>query len=111
MAGVKGKSGGARPNSGAKPSAYTQLKRRLQAEKIEDAEYAFSLYAQVMKDEAQAMPMRLSAATWIAERVLGKAQDKTNLSGDVLIRVIRETINDQRDSDSSADSASGTSAD
>jgi hypothetical protein len=63
---------GAKGRSGRKPSAFTILKRRVQQEKIEDAEYAFSLYATVMRDESEEKQMRLAAADWIAKRVLGQ---------------------------------------
>ena len=81
MAGVKGRSGG-HPNSGRKPSAYTQLKRRIESERVEDAEYAFALYVAVMRNESEPISMRMAAADWVANRVLGKPKEKIEHSGD-----------------------------
>lgn len=63
--GVKGK-------SGRKPKAFTLLKRRIEAEKQDDAEYAFTLYASVMRDKNAPLDLRLDCADWVASRVLGK---------------------------------------
>lgn len=88
MAGVKGKSGGPRPNAGRKPSVYTQLKRRVEAERVSDAERAFDLYVQVMDNAEEPIVLRLQAADWITNRVQGKPKeriesDNTNLIDDV----------------------------
>lgn len=87
MAGQKGKSGGRRPGGGRKPKAFTTLKKRIEAEKTADAEYAFSLYAAVMHDAAQPLALRLECAEWISSRVLGKPKELKEHSGDVIVRV------------------------
>ncbi len=92
------------PGGGRKPSAFTLLKRRIEAEKIDDAEYAFALYAQTMRDETKPLGLRLECASWVANRVLGtpKAHNETDHAGELVIRVIR----DARSRDYPADAAS-----
>lgn len=69
-----------KPGGGRKPKAFTLLKRRLDAEKADDAEYAFSLYSQVMHDENQSMELRLECADWVSNRVLGKPREKSDVT-------------------------------
>jgi len=79
--------------SGRKPSAFTLLKRRIESEKSDDAEYAFALYSQVMRDDTQPMELRLNCGDWIANRVLGKPKDRTEQSGELVIRIVRSDSN------------------
>lgn len=76
MAGIKGK-GGQKGRSGRKVKAFTLLKQRIEAEKKDDAEYAFALYAGVMQDETQPLPLRLECADWVSNRVLGRPTQPT----------------------------------
>lgn len=82
MAGVKGK-GGKKGRSGRKVKAFTLLKQRIEAEKQDDAEYAFSLYASVMRDETQPIELRLDCSDWVANRVMGKPKERTEHSGEI----------------------------
>jgi hypothetical protein len=70
----KGNNGnhGAKGKSGRKPKAITLLKRKLIEDGKEDAEYAYSLFASVMRDGTQPLDLRMQCASWIADRVLGK---------------------------------------
>jgi hypothetical protein len=88
MAGVKGK-GGQKGRSGRKPKAFTMLKQRIESEKVEDAEYAITLYVSVMRDEEQPLDLRLDCAEWVANRVMGlpKARNENDNSGTQTIRV------------------------
>lgn len=87
MAGIKGK-GGVKGRSGRKPKAFTILKRRIESEKKEDAEYAFAMYASVMRDDDLPLALRLDCADWIANRVLGKPKEPVDHSGEVILRVV-----------------------
>lgn len=85
MAGVKGK-GGKKGRSGRKVKAFTLLKQRIEAEKQDDAEYAFALYAAVMRDETQPIELRLDCSDWVSNRVLGKPKERQEISGDLGIK-------------------------
>lgn len=74
--------GGKRAGAGRKPSKFTELRRRIESERVDDADYAFSLYAEVMRDATEPLELRLSCADWIANRVLGKPKEKVEHSGD-----------------------------
>lgn len=78
--------GGKRKGAGRKPKAYTQFKRRLEQEKIEDADYAFWLHTKVMQDDEQSIELRLQCADWIANRVLGKPKERAEISGEVAVK-------------------------
>lgn len=82
--------GGAREGAGRKPGAYTQLKRRLEAEKIEDAEYGIALYVDVMRNEDEELPIRLTAADWVVKQVIGNPKNRDQVNGEVLVRIIRD---------------------
>lgn len=82
------------PGSGRKPKAFTLLKARIEAEKKEDAEYAFAMYASVMRDGGQPISLRLECANWVANRVLGLPKAPTEMSGNVTYRL--EYVNDWR---------------
>lgn len=84
----KNKHGGKRAGAGKKPQAFTVLKRRLEAERISDAEYAFALYASVMRDETQNLALRLQCGDWISNRVLGKPKEPNEHTGEVILRVV-----------------------
>ncbi len=72
--------------SGRKPKAFTLLKKRIETEQTADADYAFALYAAVMRDGAQAISLRLECADWIANRVLGKPKEKLEHSGEIALK-------------------------
>ena len=91
MAGIKGR-GGQKGRSGRKPGAFTLMRQRIEAEKQDDAEYAFTLYASVMRDEAQTLELRLDCADWIANRVLGKPKERTEHSGNLQTEITLHAI-------------------
>ena len=68
--------GGGRPTKEA-TLLREELKARMKAEKIADAEYAFALYAETMRDTSQKLELRLDCADWVAQRVLGKPTQPT----------------------------------
>jgi hypothetical protein len=68
--------GGARKGAGRKPTAYTQLRKRLENEKIEDAEAAFDFYVQVLNNPNEPTAVRMAAADRIQDRILGKAMQR-----------------------------------
>lgn len=82
--------GGARKGAGRKPGAFTLLRNRVEAERVDDAEYAFTLYASVMRDDKQPLELRLECADWVENRVLGKPKEKQEQSGEMVIRIVRE---------------------
>lgn len=84
--GNKGANGGARKGAGRKPKAYTLLKRRLEAEKVEEAEKSIDFYIQVRDNPNESTALRLEAATLILDRVLGKAKEHKELSGEVTVK-------------------------
>lgn len=87
--------GGKRKNAGRKPKAYTEFKKRLEIEKIDDADYAFWLHAETMRDQEMPLDLRLSCADWVANRVLGtpKARNENEHSGKLTIEIVRENPN------------------
>lgn len=89
MAGKAQKSGGRRAGAGRKPKAFTTLKKRIESEQTADADYAFSLYAGVMRDPEQPIILRLDCANWVSNRVLGlpKAKTETEHSGSIGLNV------------------------
>jgi hypothetical protein len=84
---------GAKGRSGRKPGAFKLLKERIESEKQSDAEYAFSIYVSVMRDESQPLELRLDCADWVANRVLGKPnlQIGVKTDGKLQIEIIRES--------------------
>lgn len=86
--GVQGAKGGKRDNAGRKPKIFTELKERLEVEKAGDAEYAFALYARVMRNSDYSIELRLDCAAWIANRVWGKPKIAVDLrtSGEIGVR-------------------------
>lgn len=79
---------GKKGRSGRKPKEFTLFRKRIESQKIDDAEYAFALYAETMRDEDKAIELRLECADWIANRVLGKPKEKTEQSGAVTFRIV-----------------------
>ena len=75
-------------SAGRKPKAFTVFRRRLEAEKIEDAEYAFGLYVEVMRDGDSPIDLRLDCADWIANRVLGRPKERIEQSGELKVVVL-----------------------
>lgn len=69
-----------KPGGGRKPTAYTVLKREIEAHGRTEAEYAFSLLSAVMRNEAADVRIRMAAADMVLDRVLGKP--KQHVSGD-----------------------------
>lgn len=72
--------GGKRVGAGRKPTAYTVLKREIEAHGRGEAEYAFSLLSAIMRNEAADVKIRMAAADMVLDRVLGKP--KQHVSGD-----------------------------
>lgn len=77
---------GAKGRSGRKPKLYTELKHRIEAERKDDAEYAFALLASVMRDPAQPLELRLDCGREVMNRVLGKPKEQHELSGTVNVK-------------------------
>lgn len=73
--------GGPRPNSGRKPKPFTVLKRRIEAERVDDAEYGFALFVTVMRNDNEAIDLRLNCAREVMDRVLGKPKQIGELTG------------------------------
>lgn len=78
--------GGKRKGAGRKPKLFTQLKHRIESERKDDAEYAFSLFASVMRDPEQSIELRLDCGREVMNRVLGKPQERHELSGEVRVK-------------------------
>lgn len=57
------------------------LKRRLEEERVEDAECAFALFAGVMRDPEQDLALRLECAREVMDRVLGKPKQLNEHTG------------------------------
>jgi len=81
---------GAKGRSGRRPKAFTILKQRIEQEKQDDAEFAFTLYASVMRDETQPMELRLDCGDWISNRVMGKPKEKQERTGEMVIKIVRD---------------------
>ena len=53
----------------------------MEAERIEDAEYAFALFVTVMRSSSEDMPVRLDCAREVMDRVLGRPKQTNEHSG------------------------------
>ena len=73
---------GPRPNSGRKPVAATELKKKL-ADYVPDAMRAFELCVKWMDDPEWEKPLRLAAAKEVMNRVLGMPKQSVEHSGHV----------------------------
>ena len=95
---------------GRKKKEITLLRERIEAEKKDDAEYAFALYAQTMRDAEQPLNLRLQCADWVRAQVVGrpKQQIGNDDTGKFVIAV--EYVNDWRAENSPADAAPGTAS-
>ncbi len=70
---------GAPGRSGRKPGAATILRRRLVADKVEEAEASFAYLCATRDNEDEWGSLRLAAAGMILERVLGKPRQDVTL--------------------------------
>lgn len=68
--------GGKREGAGRKPSAYTELKRRVIAEQMDEAEKSFDFYVQVRNNPEESTEVRMAAADRILDRVIGRPSNK-----------------------------------
>lgn len=75
---------GPRPNSGRKPVAATELKKKL-ADYVPDAMRAFELCVKWMDDPEWEKPLRLAAAKEVMNRVLGMPKQSVEHSGTMSI--------------------------
>jgi len=69
-----------RPGQGRKPKAATLLKRKLQEEKLAEAEYAFALLCDWMHNENVPIDFRRSCALDVLDRVLGKPKQAVTVT-------------------------------
>lgn len=83
--GNKSAHGGKRKNAGRKPEAQTLALRKLQEEKVDDAEYGFALLAGWMRDQSLDKNFRRGCAIVVMDRVWGKGSGEArwNLNVDV----------------------------
>lgn len=82
--------GGARKGAGPKKSKFKMLRERIELEKRTDAEYAFALFVSVMRSEKESLDLRLDCSREIMNRVLGKPRERTESSGGLIIKIVRE---------------------
>lgn len=83
---------GKKGRSGRKPSEYLVLKRRIQSEKVNDAERAFDLYVQIMENPDEETGVRLAAADRVLDRVVGKPAIVQPNAGEELYRLYTERL-------------------
>lgn len=91
---------GKKGKSGRKPKLFTQLKHRIESERTDDAEYAFALFASVMRDPTQPIDLRLDCGREVMNRVLGKPQERHELSGTVSVKAYTVVSPDDWDANS-----------
>ena len=91
---------------GRKKAAATLLREQYLQQQEQHARNAFEFHIETMNDDDVERALRLQAAKEVMRRVWGDKAE-TVVSGDVLIRVIRE----QRNFNQVADSASSAAAD
>jgi hypothetical protein len=84
------KRGGFRSNSGRKPRELTILRRRMIADKAEEAEASFGFLVAVRDNPSEPTNLRLVAAQTILDRVFGRATERSIEQKQVIIKVIRE---------------------
>jgi hypothetical protein len=82
--------GGARSRSGRKPKELTILKRRMIADKAEEAEASFGFLVAVRDNPSEPTNLRLVAAQTILDRVFGRATERSIEQKQITIKVIRE---------------------
>jgi 5-methylcytosine-specific restriction endonuclease McrA len=91
----------ARSRSGRKPKELTILKRRMIADKAEEAEASFGFLVAVRDNPSEPTNLRLVAAQTILDRVFGRATERSIEQKQITIKVIREAP-EQRNSISPA---------
>lgn len=64
-----------RPGGGRKPKAYTLLKRQMIAERGEEAFASFDLLVQIRDNPKESTGMRMAAANYILDRLLGRPKE------------------------------------
>jgi hypothetical protein len=87
---TQSRNGGRRFGAGRKPKELTILKRRMIADKAEEAEASFGFLVAVRDNPSEPTNLRLVAAQTILDRVLGRATEHSVEQKQVIIRVIRE---------------------
>jgi hypothetical protein len=92
---------GAKGRSGRKPKELTILKRRMIADKAEEAEASFGFLVAVRDNPSEPTNLRLVAAQTILDRVFGRATERSIEQKQITIKVIREAP-EQRNSISPA---------
>ena len=63
-----------KPGGGRKPLAVTVARRRLVANKIDEAEASFAFLVDVRDNELEPIQQRTAAAIWVYESVFGKSK-------------------------------------
>jgi hypothetical protein len=86
--GAKSGRGGPRPGSGRKPNPAKILRKKLHAERAEEAEYAFDILCEWMHDESLPRNFRRDCANDVLDRVLGKPKQAIDLKETSKILVI-----------------------
>jgi hypothetical protein len=87
--------GGFRSNSGRRLKEATILKRRMIADKLEEAEASFGFLVAVRDNPSEPTNLRLVAAQTILDRVFGRATERSIEQKQVIIKVIRENPADR----------------
>jgi hypothetical protein len=95
------RNGGRRFGAGRKPKELTILKRRMIADKAEEAEASFGFLVAVRDNPSEPTNLRLVAAQTILDRVFGRATERSIEQKQITIKVIREAP-EQRNSISPA---------
>jgi hypothetical protein len=92
---------GRKHGGGRKPKELTILKRRMIADKAEEAEASFGFLVAVRDNPSEPTNLRLVAAQTILDRVFGRATERSIEQKQITIKVIREAP-EQRNSISPA---------
>jgi hypothetical protein len=98
---TQSRNGGRRFGAGRKPKELTILKRRMIADKAEEAEASFGFLVAVRDNPSEPTNLRLVAAQTILDRVFGRATERSIEQKQITIKVIREAP-EQRNSISPA---------
>lgn len=81
MAGTKGSSGGRRPGAGRKPKLLRTLLQEVPGA-ADDAEFAYGLFRDLMRDPNQMTDVRMDAAREVLNRLIGKPKQAVEVAGE-----------------------------
>src|SRR5882724_9841038 len=88
--------GGAREDAGKKPGTLNPSTLEFRNHAREYTHAAIELYAEVMNNIANPLPLRMEAANWLCDRGHGKAVIQANVEHEGSVQVTYRTVEEVR---------------